>query len=166
MREDLVKSFVKNASAAGVRCFEPDSIKESHALLQEIIDAEKLIFCPGLTPLEQLVAIPSGKQTPDLTEASAAIEEVKRGIADTGTIVCGGSTRTHLQASLLPEHHIALLFANNIHENFLSLVKAFTILPRNLTLITGPSRTADIEKTLVLGMHGPRRVTVVLLPDA
>jgi len=163
MKNKLVESFVSNASKSGAQSIVVDEAHGLQAALQKILDAENGIFCPELTALERSIVIPAPRKTTDVSSASAAVEEVAYGIAETGSIVCIASARKKLQTSLLPDHHIALLQAGSIYETFLDLVKILHELPENITLITGPSRTADIEKTLVLGMHGPRRVTVVVI---
>ncbi len=165
MNSELVETFVHRASQSGATCV---VIEEPHGLqepIQTILREEDRIFCPQLTSLERTITIPAGRRSTEVTAASAAIEEVAWGIADTGTIVCIGSIRERLQASLFPEHHIALLRESGIRKTFLDVMRMLTDLPRNITLITGPSRTADIEKTLVLGMHGPRRLTILVIKD-
>lgn len=83
-------------------------------------------------------------------------------IAETGTI----GIQSDLVASLLPEHHIVLAMTDQLYPTLEALVAQrpdFMVDIPYTTLITGPSRTADIEKTLVLGAHGPGRLTVILL---
>jgi L-lactate dehydrogenase complex protein LldF len=89
------------------------------------------------------------------------------GLADTGSMLVIDGEGNPLQASLLPQIHIAILRASDILP---SLDHAMT-LPivhesRAAVLITGPSRTADIEMSLTIGMHGPGEVYVLLVHDA
>lgn len=86
------------------------------------------------------------------------------GLADTGSILMVEGEGNPLQASLLPEIHIAVVRATDILP---SLADAMT-LPivresKAAVVITGPSRTADIEMSLTIGMHGPREVHVFLV---
>ncbi|MCX5862104.1 MAG: LUD domain-containing protein, partial [Deltaproteobacteria bacterium] len=67
-----------------------------------------------------------------------------------------------LQASLLTEHHVAIVPREKIFPTFPEFFASLAEMPTNITLITGPSRTADIEKTLIIGMHGPKKVTVIV----
>jgi len=88
-------------------------------------------------------------------------------IAETGTLVIAGGPDFPLSASLVPRVHIALLSASKIYA---TLTEAFTdpILTQAAAaaLISGPSRTADIEMTLTVGMHGPGVVRVYCLMDS
>ncbi len=88
------------------------------------------------------------------------------GIAETGTLVLASGRATPATVSLLPETHIAVLPAARIVatlEDALSRLRAMGPLPRAVNLVSGPSRTADIEQTVTLGAHGPARVHIVLV---
>jgi L-lactate dehydrogenase complex protein LldF len=83
------------------------------------------------------------------------------GLADTGSILIADGRGDPLKASLLPEIHIAILKATDILPslpNAMPLVKEAGA----AVFITGPSRTADIEMTLTIGVHGPREIHVFL----
>lgn len=92
-------------------------------------------------------------------------------VAETGTLLLTSSPDTPASISLLPETHIALLPVSRL---LATMEQAFTrvraggdgILPRALNFISGPSRTGDIEQTIVLGAHGPCRVHIILLGDS
>jgi len=90
-------------------------------------------------------------------------------IAETGTLVTLSGEFSPATTSLLPETHIAVLRTSRIvktMEDAWSLVRQEVgDLPRQVNFISGPSRTADIEMTLVYGAHGPFRVHVILLND-
>ena len=85
-------------------------------------------------------------------------------LADTGTLVMLSSPQEARLISLLPPAHIAVVPSERILSG---LDELFSILPRaaeqtsSMVLITGPSRTADIEQILVRGVHGPGEITVV-----
>jgi L-lactate utilization protein LutC len=88
------------------------------------------------------------------------------GIAETGSLVLTSGKDRPLTASLLPEVHIAVIHAGDI----LPTVNAALQLPEvweasSAVLITGPSRTADIEMTLTIGVHGPAELIVFCLED-
>ena len=92
--------------------------------------------------------------------------------AETGTIVLASGPQSHASTHLLPETHIALVPASRIvrgMEDVFTLLRAerggAQMMPRALNMISGPSRTADIELTLVLGAHGPYRVHIVVATE-
>jgi len=86
------------------------------------------------------------------------------GLADTGSVLIADGEGNPLQASLLPQIHIAVLCASDILP---SLADAMTLpairQSKAAVVITGPSRTADIEMSLTIGMHGPGEVYVFLV---
>jgi len=89
------------------------------------------------------------------------------GLADTGSIVLASGPGRGRLVSLLPPVHIALLSRRRLYPSLPSFLEAHAgILAQgsNLVIVTGPSRTADIEMTLTHGVHGPREVHVILTP--
>jgi L-lactate dehydrogenase complex protein LldG len=88
-------------------------------------------------------------------------------IAETGTLVLASGPDTPATASLLPETHVAIVGADRVvpyMEDAFALARdAFGELPRAINFVSGPSRTADIDQTIVLGVHGPGRVHIILL---
>jgi L-lactate dehydrogenase complex protein LldG len=87
-------------------------------------------------------------------------------IAETGTLLLLSGSQTPATVSLLPETHIALVderrIVGTMEEAFALLRAEHGRLPRALNFISGPSRTGDIEQTIVLGAHGPRRVHLLI----
>jgi L-lactate dehydrogenase complex protein LldG len=93
------------------------------------------------------------------------ITGAQAGLADTGSLVLtGGGQRSGL-VSLLPEIHIALLGEQKIQPSLRAWIqdggKEILTQSPHTVLVTGPSRTADIEMTLTLGVHGPGRLIVL-----
>jgi len=88
-------------------------------------------------------------------------------LAETGTLVVASGADTPSSVSLLPETHVAVVPLGRLvahMEDAWELLRAeYGQLPRAVNFISGPSRTADIEQTLVLGAHGPYRVHIVLV---
>lgn len=91
-------------------------------------------------------------------------------VAETGSLLLLSGPDTYASASLLPETHIAILPASRIvayMEDAFALVRNERgELPRASNFISGPSRTGDIEQTIVLGAHGPYRVHVIVVQDS
>ena len=88
-------------------------------------------------------------------------------IAETGTLMLLSGPDTHPKTSLLPETHIAIVPVSRILRSMEDAWDRLRAergeLPRQVAFISGPSRTADIEMTLVLGIHGPCRVHIILV---
>jgi L-lactate dehydrogenase complex protein LldG len=91
-------------------------------------------------------------------------------LAETGTLMMCSSPQTPGSTSLLPETHIAVVPASRIvkhMEDGYALARAeLGQLPRLVNFISGPSRTGDIDQTIVLGAHGPYRVHMIVLRGA
>jgi L-lactate dehydrogenase complex protein LldG len=103
-----------------------------------------------------------------LLEADIGVTTAQWAIAETGTIVLESDSERNRLVSLLPPVHVAILDASVILSTLGALLSAVQRgkqggPPPAITLITGPSRTADIELTLVVGVHGPRELHVILL---
>ena len=114
--------------------------------------------------LEMSVGISDGAQ---LTSVSHAFG----GVAETGTLVMTASPDNPTTLNFLPDNHIVVLDAGDIDGDFETAIGKLRkkyggrVLPRVVNMITGPSRSADIEQTLILGAHGPRRLHVILVGE-
>jgi L-lactate dehydrogenase complex protein LldG len=95
-------------------------------------------------------------------------------VAETGTLMLASGPGTPTTLNFLPDTHIVVLRAGQIvasYEDGWDLIRVRAdgnpqALPRTVNLITGPSRTGDIEQRIQLGAHGPRRLHIVLVEDA
>ena len=88
------------------------------------------------------------------------------GIAESGSVVLVGGPGSPLTASLLPEIHVAILNASGILPTVADALRKPEIRAAAAgAIITGPSRTADIEMTLTIGVHGPGEIHVFLIDD-
>lgn len=90
------------------------------------------------------------------------------GVAETGTLVLLSGPEHPTSLNFLPDNHIVVLRASQVvggYEEVWSKIRAQGGTPRTVNMITGPSRTGDIEQTLQLGAHGPRRLHIVLIDD-
>ena len=88
-------------------------------------------------------------------------------LAENGTLMLLSGEDTHATTSLLPDNHVAIVPASRIvramEDGWDLLRKEHGNLPRQVNFVSGPSRTADIEMTLVMGAHGPFRVHVIIV---
>ena len=90
-------------------------------------------------------------------------------VAENGTLMLLSGEGTHATTSLLPETHVAVVPASRVvramEDGWDLLRREHGNLPRQVNFVSGPSRTADIEMTLVMGVHGPFRVHVIVVRD-
>jgi len=87
-------------------------------------------------------------------------------IADTGSLILWPSADEPRLLSLVPHIHVALLRADALYDSFWQAMRDnrwADAMPTNALLISGPSKTADIEQTLAYGVHGPKRLVVVIV---
>lgn len=100
-----------------------------------------------------------------LFAADAGVSNAQWGIAETGTLVLESSQEKHRLVSLVPPLHIAVLPASRIVGTMAEALQRLgpAISSHVVTFITGPSRTGDIELTLVLGVHGPHTLHVIVV---
>ncbi len=119
----------------------------------------------GLKPYERPIA--EWKQALfETTDAGITLTSIRGGIAETGTLIVWPDAHEPRLISLVPPIHLALLDATHLYD---TLFDAMTDqgwsshLPTNALLISGPSKTADIQVTLAYGAHGPKELVVLLL---
>ncbi len=109
------------------------------------------------------------KYTDDLATCDACITTCEQLITRTGTIVLSSAEQSGRTVSVYAPVHICIAYAHqltyDIKEALQQVQKKYAQFPSLVTLATGPSRTADIEKTLVVGVHGPKEVFCFLVED-
>jgi L-lactate utilization protein LutC len=101
----------------------------------------------------------------DIFGFDAGITTAQAAIAETGTLVLDSAHERHRLVSLVPPVHIAIVRASTICETLgeaLALLRKDQEISPAVTFITGPSRTADIELTLTIGVHGPQELYVIV----
>lgn len=102
-------------------------------------------------------------------EDLAAVSHADAGVAETGTLVLTSGPDNPSTLNFLPDHHIVVVAAADIvgdDESVWALMRdrfGEGQLPRTVDMITGPSRSADIEETLLLGAHGPRSLHILVV---
>jgi L-lactate dehydrogenase complex protein LldG len=144
--------------------------------------AKRVMFAPGTDAGRQLAAA-WAEDGPELVAYDRPVEELKDtlvhgvdagvtttlgGIAETGTLVLWPNADEPRLLSLLPPIHVALVRAAEVTDTLAGLIRAkgwATAMPTNAVLISGPSKTADIEQTLAYGVHGPKELIVLLVRD-
>ncbi len=103
-----------------------------------------------------------------LFSCDAGVTSAQWAIVETGTLALDSDAERHRLASLVPPVHVAIVESSQLRETLGELLREASergaaALPRALTLVTGPSRTSDIELTLAIGVHGPGVLHVVVV---
>lgn len=175
-----VESFKKNLEAVNGHCVvarnELDIVRALTKIITELqttnLKARRIAVsnAPVLERLVNLMAVeiegllvtPSAA---DLFNTDVGITCVQAAIAETGTLVLDSSRERNRLISLVPPVHIAIIDAAQIHqtlgETLAELQSGGEVSPI-VTFVTGPSRTADIELTLAIGVHGPQELYVIV----
>ena len=114
--------------------------------------------------------IPYEKEIEDFKDRlftiDAGITSTADAIADPGALILWPSEKEPRLMSLVPSIHIAVLQADKIYSSFLEVMQKenwAAKMPTNVVLISGPSKTADIEMTLAFGVHGPKELIVLVV---
>lgn len=178
-----IRQFRKNIEAAHAEVH--DTTAKDWPLLLARLAAEKgvrtLLFGPDTLQGAQLAAhLSSNPAGPELVPYARPVEEwrdqlfdgvdaaitgARSAIADTGSLILWPDVSEPRLMSLVPPTHFVLLNATRIHANLLAAMcseRWAEGLPTNALVISGPSKTADIQQTLAYGAHGPREVIVLL----
>jgi L-lactate dehydrogenase complex protein LldG len=98
-----------------------------------------------------------------------AVSHAFAGVAETGTLIMTSGAENPSTLNFLPDNHIVIVSRQDIQGDYeavwdeMRAVYGQGRMPRTVNMITGPSRSADIEQTLLLGAHGPRRLHIVIV---
>ncbi|MGY2893997.1 LutC/YkgG family protein [Deinococcus sp. UYEF24] len=171
-RVQIVEQFAEYAAEyrAQVRgCTE----SELPGTIAELLAGERVILPPGLPP----EWIQGGPHTPDsgqshreLSAFGAVITGCAVAIAETGTVVLDhGPAQGRRALTLIPDHHICVVYESQVVDSMpqgIAALEASVRAGQPLTMISGPSATSDIELSRVEGVHGPRRLDIVLVSSS
>lgn len=176
----LVEMFRKQAEAASATVIEVAGAGEVPAAIADYLKGRNLPARLRLAPDSRIAGL-DWKSQPLLETSTGAsdgtdtssVTPVLAGVAETGTLVVHSGAATPNTLHFLPETHIAVVFADELvgtyEEAWSRLRKQLGgdlsggTIPRTVTLVTGPSRSADIGKILLMGAHGPKRLHIVLV---
>ena len=175
---DVVGSFVRNATAVRVLVHDIDAADVPDALIVDVVtrhNVRRAVVTPepdvdGVAArLADLGVDVGGVSVPTSAAADIGVTSAVAAIATTGTVVQDSGAAGGRSASLLPPVHLCVLPASRIVATSADVLRGLgdgRRLPSNLVLVTGPSRSGDIEQIMTLGVHGPLAVEVVLLRRA
>ncbi|MGH7884742.1 MAG: LutC/YkgG family protein [Thermodesulfobacteriota bacterium] len=176
--DELLKIFINKAENVNSEVYELDSEINLDKKINEIFEESEIErFIAWNTDFLNLLKIDAKYQRIDenlqkseISEAHIGLTEADFAIADTGTLVLLSNQYKPRLTSLLPQIHMAILKKENllsdIHQLFNKLKQDYVNsdnLCSCISFITGPSRTADIELNLTLGVHGPKKLIILII---
>ena len=174
---NLAITFAENFRRVGGEFFYCESLAQFGAelrawLAQRLLAGQQFyVWEPAMQVLLTAAQVPFQPMEVDFrTQAAVGLTSCEALVARTGSVVVTPATASGRRLSIYPDQHLVLARPSQVVAEIgdaLRMVQARygAQLPSMLSLTTGPSRTADIEKTLVLGAHGPRRLSLFLLED-
>lgn len=153
----LPELFKESVESVDGHCIITTDVTESLRQILTDLNAQRIAYSDNPPNAHDIFSFDVG-----LSTAQAAI-------AETGTLVLDSSCERHRLVSLVPPVHIAIINASSICETLsdaLALLQKDKEISPAVTFITGPSRTADIELTLAIGVHGPQELFVIVNESA
>ena len=171
--DDLIPALIESMESVLMSVVRLQSMDDCVAAVDWYLESQGIdVSCTGSVTVAPALA---GMSWPDgyASGAASGTEKVSvtpciAAVAETGSIVTSSDAKTPATLNFLPETHIIIVHESQVvrHvDDVFPLMRALQPLPRAVNFVTGPSRTADIEQTLEIGAHGPRRMHVLLLPD-
>jgi L-lactate dehydrogenase complex protein LldG len=176
-QSDLAARFIRALTAAGGEAYLVNDLKAAWKFLAVVLkdlDARRVMYNqePPLNqnsleihlPQVEWIAAGSGDISRQACqEAEIGLTGALFGLAETGSVGIAGNSTSSRLVSLLPPVHIVLLDQRLLVPDLISWESIRPErLPSQLVLVSGPSKTADIEQTLVVGAHGPKQFTVII----
>lgn len=176
---DLVEAFTEALRSAGGEAFVTGVHQEE--VLVALAERLRAVGATGLFIAEDDVAarefamalVPFGPfvvfSEADLRAlpppCSAGFQTVDAAVAESGAVVQSTRGGRSLLPGILPDVHVALVPGGSLVPRMEDVLARFSAdMPRAVSFVTGPSRTADIEQTIVVGAHGPKSVIAVVTP--
>jgi len=163
----LASIFNRELTALGGHVFEAADVASARTYIEKLVSERgggaRVAKRPAVTRL-QLENVDSGCA---LSDIKIGITQADYALADTGTLVMFAEAGEGRALSLLPPIHIAVLEESRILAGLDELMEREPNFPARasaMVFTTGPSRTADIERTLTVGVHGPGELHVVIVP--
>jgi len=179
---DVARIFARNATDAGMHVHETDTEGAGAAVVAclRALPAARVTFAFDDAPLTALVReaidradveIVDWRETDGLGahyDVDAGVTDVRAAIAETGSLVVASDRRHSRGTFVVPPVHVAVVRASLIRPDLLDHMRALPAedMPACTVLVTGPSKTADIEGILITGVHGPGAVHIILVGDA
>ncbi len=174
---NIIAEFKEKASLVSAVIHDADTIEDSFRIAVSLCKKNSIIASPQLDssnlPLLEKLCLENGitlikdnlrKYTNGI---DMGITFADYGIAETGTIVQNSDSEDKRLSTMISQTHVAILYKSKIRATALDMadeLAELTSKPSSYTaFITGPSRTADIERVLAIGVHGPLALHVIII---
>ncbi|WP_426058665.1 LutC/YkgG family protein [Hymenobacter sp. B1770] len=172
---DVVVAFAESFQRVGGEFYYCESLKHLAVQLagfrkRQQVDAP-YVWEPKLQALLQAAGVAfRANEAEFIEQADLSLTSCEALVARTGSVLVSAATASGRRLSIYPDQHVVLARPSQVVAEIGEALRVVqsrfgTQMPSMVSLTTGPSRTADIEKTLVLGAHGPRRLALFLLED-
>ena len=171
--DDLAVVFAERFVRAGGEFYYAETLDQFGEQLRDYLAAAGhprfFVWEPEMQVVLTAANVPFvADETDFLPHADAGLTSCEALVARSGSVLVGAGTAAGRRLSIYPDQHLVLARPAQVVAEIgeaLAGVKQYygDALPSMISLTTGPSRTADIEKTLVLGAHGPRRLALFML---
>lgn len=158
----LVDLFKQSLEAVDGHCIVVQNEEELTRILKNFGGRIAISDAPILNRLVRGTIAPNASE---IFQFDVGISTAQAAIAETGTLVLDSARERHRFVSLVPPVHIAIIDAASIFQTLgeaLAFIYQTNDISPAVTFITGPSRTADIELTLAIGVHGPQELYVII----
>ncbi|MCP4185758.1 MAG: lactate utilization protein C [Hyphomicrobiales bacterium] len=174
-RQDLLYHFCEKVKASEASCKIVESYEKAGIEIQKFLRQHNLPQLVRIGTDQRLNKLGWENEPPQLLigpsdgQDLVCVSHAQYGVSETGTLVMTSGPENPTTLNFLPETHIILLNKKNLQESYEDSWAALRQrygkekLPRTVNMITGPSRSADIEQTLILGAHGPLRLHVIVI---
>ena len=174
-KQDLLLHFCEKAEASDATC---KVVKSYTKAAEEILDFLRQHNLPQRIRMgsdQRLMKLAWENEPPQILLGPSdgqdliCVSHAQCGVSETGTLVMTSGPENPSTLNFLPETHIILLHKKDLQKSYEDSWTAMRRrygkekLPRTINMITGPSRSADIEQTLILGAHGPLRLHVIVI---
>lgn len=167
--------FMEQAQAVATSFAHAADVNETPMQIAEFLRAHNLPARLRMGEDARLRDLPWGAASIEISHGPSAGDDLnsvsfaEAGIAETGTLALVSGAHNPTTLNFLPDNHIVILRAADIEADYEAVWARLRerygagFMPRTVNLVTGPSRSADIEQKLLLGAHGPRRLHVVIV---
>ncbi|MBD2770123.1 LUD domain-containing protein [Hymenobacter sp. BT664] len=173
---DLVVAFAESFQRIGGEFYYCESLPQLAEQIAGFQQRQQVgapyVWEPALQQLLRSAGVAfQANETDFIEQAAVSLTSCEALVARTGSVLVTAASASGRRLSIYPDQHLVLARPSQVVAEIGDALRVVqqkygAHLPSMLSLTTGPSRTADIEKTLVLGAHGPRRLALFLLEEA